>query len=203
MRLDSPTRLGPNTLALHWIVAVMMIALLATGLYMAQTGSYGLYPWHKSFGVLIVLFVVLRVAWRIRNGWPTPVGDYTAVEKRLSKLVHWLLIVGTVLMPISGVMMSAMGGHGVPFFGVELIARNPDPTDPQQVVALNATLAELGHLLHGWGGYLLIGAVALHVVGALKHHLIDRDATLRRMLGAEVRVATQAPESDGSRPAGR
>ena len=189
MRLDSPTRLGPNTLALHWIVAVMMIALLATGLYMAQTSTYGLYPWHKSFGVLIALFVVLRVAWRIRNGWLKPVGDYTSVEKRLSKLVHWLLIVGTVLMPVSGFMMSAMGGHGVSVFGVELIAHNPDPTDPQEVVALNATLARVGHLLHEWGGYLLIGAVLLHVVGALKHHLIDRDGTLRRMLGAEVRVA--------------
>lgn len=67
------------------------------------------------------------MAWRIRNGWPKPVGDYTSVEKRVSKLVHWLLIIGTGLMPICGVMMSAMGGHGVPFFGGELIARNPDP----------------------------------------------------------------------------
>jgi cytochrome b561 len=92
-------------------------------------------------------------------------------------------------MPISGFMLTAMGGHGVPFFGGELIARNPDPANPQEVVALNATLAEVGHALHGWGGYLIIGAVVLHVVGALKHHLIDRDGTLRRMLGAEVRVA--------------
>lgn len=190
MRLDSPTKLSPNTLALHWIVAVMMIALLATGLYMEQTSAYALYPWHKSFGVLIALFVVLRVAWRVRNGWLQHVGDYTSMEKRLSKLVHWLLIIGTVLMPISGFMMSAMGGHGVALFGVELVARNPNPANPQEVVALNATLAQFGHLVHGWGGYLLIGAVALHLVGALKHHLIDRDGTLRRMLGAEVPVTS-------------
>lgn len=42
--------------------------------------------------------------------------------------------------------------------------------------------------MHGWGDYLIIGAVVLHIVGALKHHLIERDGTLRRMLGAEVRV---------------
>ncbi|MFD2112696.1 cytochrome b [Thiorhodococcus fuscus] len=190
MKLDMPTRLSPNTLALHWIVAIMMIGLLATGLYMAQTSTFGLYPWHKSFGVLIALFVVLRVAWRIRNGWPKPVGDYTSVEKLLAKLVHWLLIIGTVLMPVSGFMMSAMSGHGVPFFGFELFAHNPDPTNPQEVVALNATLAEAGHVLHRWGGYLLIGAVVLHVVGALKHHFVDRDGTLRRMLGTEVRVTS-------------
>ena len=190
MRLDSPTRLSPNTLALHWIVAVMMIGLLATGLYMAQTSAFGLYPWHKSFGVLIAVFVVLRVAWRLRNGWPKHVGDYTSIEKLLSKLVRWLLIIGTVLMPISGFMMASMGGHGVSFFGIELVAPNPNPANPQEVVAVNATLARVGHALHGWGGYLLIGAVVLHVDGALKHHLVDRDGTLRRMLGAEVRVAS-------------
>lgn len=189
MRLDSPTRFGTNTLVLHWIVAVMMICLLASGLYMAETGTFALYPWHKSFGVLIALFVLLRIAWRIRNGWPTPVGDYPSLERLLARLVHWLLIIGTVLMPVSGFMMSAMGGHGVALFGIELVAPNPDPADPQKVLPLNAMLAGTAHTLHGWGGYLLIGAVVLHVVGALKHHLVDRDGTLRRMLGAEVTVA--------------
>jgi cytochrome b561 len=190
MSLDSPTRLSPNTLTLHWVVAVMMIGLLATGLYMAETNAFGLYPWHKSFGVLIALFVVLRVIWRIRNGWPKPVGDYRSVEKRLARLVHWLLILGTVLMPVSGFLMSAMGGHGVALFGLELVAPNPDPANPQEVLPLDATLAGVGHRLHGWGGDLLIGAVVLHVAGALKHHLIDRDGTLRRMLGAEVPLSS-------------
>jgi len=190
MTLDSPTRLSPNTIALHWIVALMMIGLLAVGVYMTENGVYALYPWHKSLGVLIVLFVVLRLVWRMVNGWPKAVGDYTSIEKRLAKIVHWVLIVGTVLMPISGVMMSGMSGHGVSFFGLELIAPNPDPTNPQEVLPLNATLAQIGHLVHGWVGYLLIGAIVLHLVGALKHHLIDRDGTLRRMLGQEVQVAS-------------
>ncbi|GAB0148577.1 MULTISPECIES: cytochrome b [Marichromatium] len=188
MRPDTPTRLSGNTIALHWIVAVMMIVLTLSGLYMEQAGVYALYPWHKSFGVLIVLFVALRVLWRIRNGWPAHVGRYTRIEQWLAKAVHWLLIIGTVLMPVSGFMMSALGGHGVSLFGLELVAPNPDPADPQQVVPINALLAQLGHWLHGLGGDLLIGAVALHLVGALKHHLIDRDGTLRRMLGAEVQV---------------
>lgn len=81
-----------------------------------------------------------------------------------------------------------MGGHGVALFGIELIVPNPDPANLQEVVPLNARLAQFGHVLHQWGGYLLIGAVILHMIGALKHHLMDRDGTLRRMLGAEVRV---------------
>lgn len=186
MKLDTREKLSSTTVALHWVVGLMMIVLLATGVYMEQTEAYGLYPWHKSFGVVIGLFVVLRVLWRIKNGWPQHVGDYTSIEKLLSKVVHYVLIVGTILMPISGFMMSAMGGHGVELFGLELVAHNPDPADPMEVIPLNATLAGLGHSVHFYAGYAVIAAVVLHVVGAYKHHLVDKDGTLRRMLGASV-----------------
>lgn len=186
MKTDTQARLSLNTIALHWIVGVMMIVLLATGIFMAQTETFVLYPWHKSFGVLIMLFVVLRVAWRMKNGWPTPVRDYASIEKKLSKIVHWLLLIGTVLMPVSGFLMSSMGGHGVHLFGLELFARNPDPANPQEVIALNGALAGMAHRVHGWAGYALVAGVVLHVTGALKHHVIDRDGTLRRMLGDTV-----------------
>lgn len=164
----------------------MMIGLLTTGIYMEENETFALYPWHKSFGVLIATFVVLRVLWRIKNSWPSHVSDYSSIEKLLSKVVHYLLIIGTVLMPISGFTMSAMGGHGVDFYGMELFSRNPDPTDPKEVIALNGTLAGTAHSLHKFAGIAILVAVILHVIGALKHHIIDKDGTLRRMLGAEV-----------------
>lgn len=184
--LDTRERLSVNTIVLHWAVGIMMIGLLGTGLYMAENEFYALYPWHKSFGVLIVAVAVLRIVWRIRNRWPLPVGDYTKLEKLLAKIVHHLLIIGTVLMPVSGFMMSAMGGHGVDLFGLELIARNPSPDNPREVMALNSTLAELGHTVHSTAGCVLIVSVILHIMGALKHHFLDKDGTLRRMLGAKV-----------------
>lgn len=186
MKLDTHAKLSPITISLHWIVAIMMITLLSTGIIMEEFKLFALYPWHKSFGVLIILFVVLRVAWRIKNGWPTHAGDYTQIEKLLAKIVHWLLIIGTVLMPFSGFMMSAMGGHGVYFFGLELVPHNPDPSEPNKVIPLNASLAQIAHTMHGLGGNILIAAVVLHVVGALKHHMIDKDGTLRRMFGASI-----------------
>jgi hypothetical protein len=101
--------------------------------------------------------------------------------------VHWLLIIGTLFMRISGFMMSAIGGHGVSFFGLELAARNPNPADPREVVALEATQARVGHALHG-------GRKPPHrsgrPVGALGPHLIDRGETLRSKLGPEVGVAS-------------
>lgn len=186
MKLDTHSQLSANTLALHWIVGVMMIVLLATGIYMEENEVFALYPWHKSFGVLIALFVVLRVIWRIKNGWLSHVSDYTSIEKLLSKVVHYVLIIGTVLMPISGFIMSALGGHGVDFFGMELVARNPDPADSQEVIALNGPLAGIAHNMHHYAGIAILVGVILHVIGAFKHHIIDKDGTLRRMLGARV-----------------
>jgi len=186
MKLDSHSKLSTSTIFLHWVVGIIMIGLLASGIYMEENEVFALYPWHKSFGVLIVTFVILRVIWRVKNGWPSHVSDYSSLEKMLSKIVHYLLIIGTVLMPISGFIMSALGGHGVDLFGLELFSRYPDPTDPKEVIALNGTLAGIGHTIHEYAGMAIIGGVILHVVGALKHHVIDKDGTLRRMLGAEV-----------------
>ena len=82
--------------------------------------------------------------------------------------------------------MSGAGGHGFGVFGLELFAPNPDPNNPENVLALNQTLAQLGHTLHLWFGYIMIAAISLHIIGAVKHHVVDKDGTLRRMLGARV-----------------
>lgn len=58
-----------------------------------------------------------------------------------------------------------------------------DPGDPNKTLAINESVAEWGHIMHGLGGNVLIAAIVLHVVGALKHHIVDKDATLKRMFG--------------------
>lgn len=184
--MDTYNKFSKQTVYLHWIVAIGMIALIAVGIYMNETETYALYPWHKSFGVLIFVFALWRIINRMKNGWPQPVSQYSPIEITLSKIVHWLLIIGTLLMPISGMMMSGLGGHGIPFFGLELLASNPNPDEPGKVIPLNKPLAGLGHELHEIGGDILIGAIALHILGALKHHIFDMDGTLRRMKGEDI-----------------
>ena len=183
MKRDTASILSKTTVRLHWLVAIMMIGLLAVGIYMEEQEVYALYPWHKSLGVLILLLVIPRIIWRAMNGWPKSQGEYSSIEVILAKLVHWLLIIGTVLMPVSGMMMSGFGGHGIFVFGIELMAMNSDPTNTNEVIAVNGQLAGLGHEMHGIGGNVLIAAIVLHVVGAIKHHIIDKDDTLNRMLG--------------------
>ncbi|GFR59501.1 cytochrome b561 family protein [Elysia marginata] len=184
MQPDKPEQFSLTTITLHWLVAIGMIGMLAIGIYMTEAEVYSLYPWHKSFGVLIIAFVVLRVLWRIKNGWPVPVSQYIAIEQNLAKAVHWILIIGTVLMPVSGALMSALGGNGIDIFGLELMPRNPDPENPGRVLPHNGDIASFCHAIHHWLGYIVIGAVILHIAGAIKHHVIDQDATLKRMLGA-------------------
>jgi cytochrome b561 len=145
--------------------------------------AYALYYIHKSIGMIIIAFVLARVIWRILNGWPEPASKYSNIEHLMAKVVHWTLIIGTVALPVSGALMSGAGGHGLAIFGWELLAENIDPNNLEEVIPLNKTLAGFSHEIHEIVGNVMIIAIGLHLVGALKHHLIDKDGTLRRMFG--------------------
>jgi len=179
---DSKLQLSGTTLILHWLVGLTIIGLLAVGIYMEENEVEFLYPIHKSIGILILIPVLIRVYWRYINGWLQPASDYKPIEKKLSKVVHWVLIIGTVLMPVSGMMMSAGAGYGLDIFGFVLVEINFDPNNPAEILPLNETVAGLGHNLHGLGGNMMIIAILLHITGAIKHHVMDKDRTLKRML---------------------
>ncbi len=182
---DTKACLSSITIRLHWIVAVFMIFLTALGIYMEETEAESLFDLHISLGVLILAFVLPRLIWRYQNGWPEAVGEYSTPEQLSGKLVHWLLILATPLMPVSGLLMAIAGGYGLHFFGIELVTENIDPVDPEEVIALSPSLADLGDRIHSIGGNVLPIAVGLHIMGALKHHFIDRDCTLIRMLSVK------------------
>ena len=170
-----------TTVSLHWIIAIGIIAMLAFGLViedMPRSPEKGeLIGLHKSFGVLIFVLAVARIGWRVRNKFPEPLSLMPNWQEKLAKITHWVLILGTVLMPISGVFMSIGGGHSVGIFGLELIAGSEDKIE---------VLSEIGKVMHGLGGKLLIGFIILHFAGALKHQFIDKDGTLQRMLGKTI-----------------
>ncbi len=176
-------QLSTKTRTLHWLIALAMILLLSTGIYMVENEAYALYGLHKSLGLIIFFFALYRVFWRARRGWPEALGNPSVFMHALAKTVHYLLIIGTVLLPISGLLMSAMGGYGIPLFGLDLIAANPDPNKPGEMIPINGTIAYLAHSTHGFAGNVVILALLLHIAGAFKHHLIDKDNTLGRMLG--------------------
>jgi len=174
--------LGAMTISLHWLVGLTFIGLMSVGIYMEETHTYALYPLHKSIGALLLLLVIPRIVWRFMQGFPSAEGNASPAAQILAKVVQYLLLAGTLLMPLSGIMMSAFGGHGLAVFGLEIFPMNPDPADPNEVIPFNGTLAQLGHVVHGLGGKLMIAAILLHLAGALKHHFVDKDKTLVRMV---------------------
>lgn len=177
---DTRDRLSPTTIALHWVVGVGVLTLMTVGWYMAENEVRELYPIHKSMGMLMAVFIVWRLGYRLTQGWPPAVRSYAAWEQRLARTVQWVLLIGTVLFPLSGMVMSVAGGSGLQFFGIDLVAANI--VDGQRV-ALNKELGGMAREVHGVLLWVMLLAVLLHVTGALKHHLLDGDSTLRRMLG--------------------
>lgn len=183
---DTLNKLSTTTIVLHWIVGIVIIFMIPVAIYMAEFEVFFLYPIHKSLGVTLLVLIIARVIWRVMNGWPEPVSEYQKWEQNLSKIVHWVLIVGTVLFPVSGMMMSGGGGYGIPLWGMELMAMNPDPNDMTKMLPVNKTVAEIGHELHEILAIVMSLSIILHIAGALKHHIMDKDQTLNRIKGKNI-----------------
>lgn len=182
MKLDTLKQLSSITIVLHWLIAFFMIGLLVAGVYMVETKTYSFYSWHKAIGFIIFIFILARVAWRIKNKWPALNPQHKKIEHVMSKAVDWTLIIGTVLLPVSGFMQSSISGNGVDVFGLEIVARNIDPNNVKKVLSYNKEWQSTFNFIHFGFGYAIIVALVLHILGALKHHFIDKDSTLRRML---------------------
>jgi len=183
MKPDSADKLSALTIALHWVIALGILSLIAVGLYMVNAEAWPLYDLHKSFGLLVFGLVLLRLLWRIRNGLPKPVRAMSRFEHLGAQAAHVLLLLGTIALPVTGVMFSAFSGYGFGIFGWQLLPERSDPAKPGQVLPLDQGWSDWGQNAHRLIGYLLLALIVLHVAAALKHHVLDRDATLTRMLG--------------------
>jgi cytochrome b561 len=190
---DTKQKFSAATVSLHWIVAITIFGLWPLGFYMARVRNYSLWPWHQSTGTVLFVFIVIRLAWRFKNGWPQPVSVYTRAEQILAKIVHWTLVVALVVMPLSGLVSGYAGGYDITVFGWQILPDNPnhavvaaDAIHKLRVNPRSEALHDFLQQVHIVMSRILAAAVLLHIAGALKHHLIDRDGTLRRMLGARV-----------------
>ena len=166
----------PVARTFHGVMAVLIIALLAVGSYMSDLApspqKWQMYGMHKAIGMTVLALAVLRIFWRGMHRVPAPLGSWAVWERGLATVVQTLLYIGMVLMPVSGYVMSSAGGHEISIFGLFNVPL---------LIAKDDTIGHIARALHGLAGNILIGAVALHFIGAMKHHVIDRDRTLHRM----------------------
>ncbi|MEX0870696.1 MAG: cytochrome b [Aquisalimonadaceae bacterium] len=161
----------------HWLTAVLVLFMLGLGIYMVRVDDlfrqFELYQLHKSVGLVVLALMLLRLAWRLQDQAPPPIGR--AWERKTARAVHIFLYAALLIMPVTGFLLAAASPLEIPtmFFGVMEIPHpiEPDEDLEQRLILVHSTLA-----------YVLGGVVAVHVAAALKHHILDRDATLRRML---------------------
>jgi cytochrome b561/polyisoprenoid-binding protein YceI len=190
---NTQTSFGTVTRSFHWLTALVILTAMPLGL-IANNLSSGpesialkaqLFSLHKTIGVVAFFLGVARILWASSQPRPVPLHPERRLETLLAEAVHWLLYLSLVIVPLSGWVHHAAVdgfapilwpfGQGLPF------------------VPKSETVANLAGMAHWLFTKLLAAAILLHVMGAVKHHLIDRDATLRRMALGVSAPAVAAP----------
>ncbi len=170
------TTYTPVAKSLHWLMALLILGLLALGTYMSELPlspqKLELYAWHKWTGVTVFLLVWLRLAWRVAHRPPGLPASLSPRMRLAAHAGHAALYVLMVLIPLSGWLMSSAKGFQTVWFGVLPI---PD------LIGKYRLLGEILQQVHEALSSLLMLTLAGHVAAALWHHFVLKDDTLRRM----------------------
>ena len=162
---------------LHWLMAILLFGLLALGFYMhdlpLSPDKLKLYSWHKWAGVTAFLLVALRLTWRIVHRPPALPDSMPKIMQFAAHAGHLMLYLLMIAIPLSGWLMSSAKGFQTVYFGVLPI---PDLLDK------NKEIGDLLALVHKSLNLLFVAVLAGHIGAALKHHFIDKDDILTRML---------------------
>jgi len=169
-----PKRYHRALVALHWLLALMLIVALGMGTFALKTvpnsspDKIGALQGHMIAGALILLLTLVRLVVRLKSAHPAPATTGNATLDRLAPATHWGLYLLVVLMAGSGIAMSVLAGlPGIVFGGVGSLPVNFDALPPRSV--------------HGIVAKLLMLAIALHIAAALFHQFVRHDGLLSRM----------------------
>ncbi len=166
-----------TAVTLHWLIALLILAALPLGLYMhdlpLSPHKLRLYSYHKWLGVTVFMLAVIRLSWRLAHRPPALPDSMPRWEKIAAATVHHLLYALIFLIPVSGWLMSSALGFQTVWFGVLPL---PD------LVGKDKALADLLHEVHENLNYALLALLLAHVGASLKHHFIQRDDVLARMI---------------------
>jgi cytochrome b561 len=170
-------RFGVVTQLLHWsIVGLIITQVVLAKLYEEATTRSEQFKWiipHKSIGMTVFLLAFLRLAWRLANPTPADPPNTKPWQSRVSTAMHWLLYALIFVTPLLGWLMSSSKNYSVSYFGLF--------TFPNLVGADEAAFERFKEL-HEIAAQSMVVLAILHALAAFKHHFIDKDNVLRRML---------------------
>jgi cytochrome b561 len=170
------TRFAGSSRLLHWLMAVLILAMLFIGAGMAASASprYAtLVSIHKPLGIAILILVAIRLVNRLFNPPPPLPADMPAIQRFAAHASHWVLYALMFLLPLIGWGMLSAGGYPIVLFG---------PLQLPPILAQNATVYATLRQLHTILAYLLFATFLVHFAAALFHGLIRRDGVLESML---------------------
>lgn len=173
---NSVEKFGILTKFLHWLIALLFFSQFFL-IYRREEFPKGspekaqYLLLHESFGITIFILGAIMITWRFINVRPIFPMNMSPLEIIAAKVVHTLLYLYMLIMPLSGVLMSLLGGYDVFFFGHQL----PNP------FMKNEHLSDLFFKFHEASAYIIGTLITIHVLAALYHHFIKKDNVLRRM----------------------
>jgi cytochrome b561 len=175
-------------IALHWSIAVAIVGLIASGVWMVEAikrpetraVAFDVYQVHKSFGLTVLVLTVVRIGWRLLNPPPPLPASVTGLGRFAAHATHAVFYILMIAIPLAGWAMVSASKFGLPtiVFGlfewphITWLSELPEK-EPAETAA---------KLAHKAMGYTLAALLVLHVGAALKHHLVDRDGVLARMV---------------------
>jgi cytochrome b561 len=194
---QTPSRYTKTAIILHWLIAIFIALMFVLGWYMAELPKeapkqmaydlfdLGVYTWqvaeeisprtfyfnlHKSLGLTVLALIVLRILWRITHKPPAALSSYKAIEKKVATATHHSLYLLMLAVPVTGLTMAINSKYGVKWFGIDVIAGLD-----------NKPVRDFFECTHEFVGIVLLVLIGIHLLGALKHKLIDKDDTMSRM----------------------
>lgn len=169
---------NPLTRAIHWISAIVVVGMFAVGLWMVDLSYYSEWyrtapHWHKSIGLLLALLTVFRFVWKHVTASPKVEGN--TLEVFAARVVHFAMYILLIALFSSGYLISTEDGRGIDVFNWFTVPG---------AGALFPNQADISGQIHFYTAWALIIFAAVHALAALKHHFINKDNTLRKMIGA-------------------
>ncbi len=188
MGRSSSQRYGDIAVIFHWAIALLIIGLLIIGKYMTSLEEndpvrFVLTQWHKSFGITVLILSVLRLLWRFTHKPPPELASIAHWQQRAASLAHGLLYALMFILPVTGWIMVSASPLNLDTVLFNVI---PWPHLPGLDTLENrGDIADSFLDYHEMAGTVLIVILLAHIGAALKHHLIEKDETLVRMLPAK------------------
>lgn len=177
MYKNSENRYGLVAIIIHWVSALAVFGLFAVGYWMVDLNYYSDWyqtapHYHKSVGILLLVATVFRIIWKLINPKPKAISEKT-IEKLAVSMGHTALYALLIVILISGYLITTADGRGIDVFNWFTVPSMGELFAQQEDIAGD---------VHEYAAYAVLGLAIIHMLAAFKHHFINKDSTLTRML---------------------